>query len=102
MSLIKTDMDGIKKYAQKLNAGDLYPLFACMLTARTWDSINEGIDKKELTEDEVFVNALNAGILFLIFLSSADFFKINIFEIFFQECHLTECRTVCCLMFCRS
>ena len=57
MSLIKTDMDGIKKYAQKLNAGDLYPLFACMLTARTWDSINQGIDKKELTEDEVLLNA---------------------------------------------
>ena len=53
MSLIQADMGGIKTYAQKLNAGDLYPLFACMLTARTWDSINVGIDKKELTESEV-------------------------------------------------
>ena len=53
MSLIKADIDGIKTYAQKLNAGKLYPLFACMLTARTWESVAEGIDKKELTEAEV-------------------------------------------------
>lgn len=52
-SLIWTDMEKVKKYSQCLGAGELYPLFACMLTARSWDSINRGISHAPVTASEV-------------------------------------------------
>ncbi|XP_066468210.1 aarF domain-containing protein kinase 1 isoform X2 [Tiliqua scincoides] len=51
-SLIKADMKRIQKYSRRLGAGDLYPLFACVLTARSWNSINRGIDKLPVTAQE--------------------------------------------------
>ncbi|XP_077906739.1 aarF domain-containing protein kinase 1 isoform X3 [Ictidomys tridecemlineatus] len=51
-SLIWMDMEGVKKYSQRLGAGDLYPLFACMLTARSWDSVNRGISQAPVTSSE--------------------------------------------------
>jgi len=51
-SLIWTDMEKVKKYSQRLGAGDLYPLFACMLTARSWDSVNKGIGQASVTATE--------------------------------------------------
>ena len=53
-SLIFADESGIKKHSESMNAGDLYPLFAAMLTMRPWDSIVEskhgagGIDRLRL------------------------------------------------------
>lgn len=32
-------MQGIKKHAANLNAGEMYPLFAAMLTSRPWEEI---------------------------------------------------------------
>ena len=52
-SLIWTDMKSVKKYSQRLGAGDLYPLFACMLTARSWNSVNTGIGRTPVTATEV-------------------------------------------------
>uniref|UniRef100_A0A8C2NM62 AarF domain-containing protein kinase 1 n=1 Tax=Capra hircus TaxID=9925 RepID=A0A8C2NM62_CAPHI len=51
-SLIWTDMQGVRKYGQRLGAGDLYPLFACMLTARSWDAVNRGIGQTPVTATE--------------------------------------------------
>ncbi|XP_030414880.1 uncharacterized aarF domain-containing protein kinase 1 isoform X2 [Gopherus evgoodei] len=51
-SLIKADMKRVQKYSRRLGAGDLYPLFACMLTARSWDSVNKGIDRSPVTANE--------------------------------------------------
>ncbi|XP_054547874.1 aarF domain-containing protein kinase 1 isoform X2 [Talpa occidentalis] len=51
-SLIWTDMKRVKKYSQRLGAGDLYPLFACMLTARSWDSVIRGIGQAPVTATE--------------------------------------------------
>ncbi|XP_068948424.1 aarF domain-containing protein kinase 1 isoform X2 [Petaurus breviceps papuanus] len=51
-ALIKADMKRVKKYSQRLGAGDLYPLFACMLTARSWDSVNKGIGRAPVTANE--------------------------------------------------
>ncbi|XP_026568322.1 uncharacterized aarF domain-containing protein kinase 1 [Pseudonaja textilis] len=51
-ALIKADIKHIKKYSQRLGAGDLYPLFACMLTARSWESVNKGIDRLPVTSNE--------------------------------------------------
>nr|XP_030687768.1 uncharacterized aarF domain-containing protein kinase 1 isoform X2 [Globicephala melas] len=52
-SLIWTDMKNVKKYSQRLGAGDLYPLFTCMLTARSWDSVNRGIGQTPVTATEL-------------------------------------------------
>lgn len=52
-SLICTDMKRVKKYSQRLGAGDLYPLFACMLTARSWNSVSRGISETPVTATEV-------------------------------------------------
>lgn len=52
-ALIKADIKQIKKYSQRLGAGDLYPLFACMLTARSWESVNKGIDRLPVSSNEV-------------------------------------------------
>ncbi|XP_006157151.1 uncharacterized aarF domain-containing protein kinase 1 isoform X1 [Tupaia chinensis] len=61
-SLIWTDMKQVKEYSQRLGAGDLYPLFACMLTARSWDSVNRGISRAPVTaseDSEIRNNAAN-------------------------------------------
>ncbi|XP_075700605.1 aarF domain-containing protein kinase 1 isoform X2 [Rhinoderma darwinii] len=52
-ALIAADMDGVRRYSQRLGAGDLYPLFACMLTARSWNSVNRGIDRGSVSAEEV-------------------------------------------------
>lgn len=52
-SLIKKDLAGIKKYCLELNAGELHSLLACMVTARSWDSIQTGIGSVNRTEGEV-------------------------------------------------
>lgn len=52
-SLIWTDMDRVKEYSQRLGAADLYPLFACVLTARSWDSVKRGIGQAPVSATEV-------------------------------------------------
>lgn len=52
-ALIKADMKRVQKYSRRLGAGDLYPLFACMLTARSWESVNRGIDQSPVSASEV-------------------------------------------------
>ena len=34
-------MQGIKRHASKMNAGDMYPLFAAMLTSRPWEEVTK-------------------------------------------------------------
>ncbi|XP_067336379.1 aarF domain-containing protein kinase 1 isoform X3 [Channa argus] len=51
-ALIKGDMSGLERYSRKLGAGDLYPLFACVLTARSWTSVNAGISSVPVTHSE--------------------------------------------------
>ncbi|KAM8781286.1 aarF domain-containing protein kinase 1 isoform 2-T2 [Rhynchonycteris naso] len=61
-SLIWTDMKRVEKYSQRLGAGHLYPLFACMLTARSWNSVNRGISQAPVTateDSEIRDNAAN-------------------------------------------
>ncbi|XP_041354027.1 aarF domain-containing protein kinase 1-like isoform X1 [Gigantopelta aegis] len=62
ISLINADVDGIKKYAEAMNCGNLHGLFACMLTARSWKAVSAGIDKHEFSEaegQEIKENAAN-------------------------------------------
>ncbi|KAA8582380.1 hypothetical protein FQN60_009120, partial [Etheostoma spectabile] len=51
-ALIKGDMSGVERYSLRLGAGDLYPLFACVLTARSWTAINVGISSVPVTHSE--------------------------------------------------
>ena len=52
-SIIAADLEGIKRYSTALGAGDMYGLFTCMLTARSWDVVMTGIDKVAPSEQEV-------------------------------------------------
>lgn len=51
-ALIKTDKKAIEKYSRRLGAAELYPLFACMVTGRSWASITKGIDQIPVSKTE--------------------------------------------------
>ncbi|XP_060919133.1 aarF domain-containing protein kinase 1 [Labrus mixtus] len=51
-ALIKGDMPGVERYSRRLGAGELYPLFACVLTARSWTAVNAGISSVPVTHSE--------------------------------------------------
>ncbi|XP_013867332.1 aarF domain-containing protein kinase 1 isoform X2 [Austrofundulus limnaeus] len=57
MSLINRDLAGVERYSRRLGAGDLYPLFACVLTARSWNSVNAGISSVPVTHAEIMAVA---------------------------------------------
>ncbi|CAH2328448.1 uncharacterized aarF domain-containing kinase 1 [Pelobates cultripes] len=60
-ALIDVNMEGIRKYSQRLGAGELYPLFACVLTARSWNSVNRGIKQNSVTKEEALEIRNNAA-----------------------------------------
>ncbi|XP_041828246.1 aarF domain-containing protein kinase 1 isoform X2 [Melanotaenia boesemani] len=62
MSLIRGDMSGLERYSRRLGAGDLYPLFACVLTARSWTSVNAGIGSVPVTHAEDVEIRTNAAL----------------------------------------
>ena len=52
--MLKGDTEVVKHNCQLLNAGNLYPLLASMVCARTWDSIaNAELDKGPPSSTEV-------------------------------------------------
>ncbi|XP_071551401.1 aarF domain-containing protein kinase 1 isoform X2 [Panulirus ornatus] len=52
LSILNADLNEIQRYGDQLGVGELFGLFACMVTGRSWDSITKGIDKKERTSSE--------------------------------------------------
>ncbi|KAE8586123.1 hypothetical protein XENTR_v10021559 [Xenopus tropicalis] len=60
-ALIAADMQQIRIYSQRLGAGELYPLFACMLTARSWESVNQGIYQNTVSREEALEIRSNAA-----------------------------------------
>ena len=46
-------MAGIQYWADRLGAGHMYGLLACIVTARSWNAISKGIDRKAFSEEEV-------------------------------------------------
>ncbi|CAL8303976.1 unnamed protein product [Boreogadus saida] len=52
-ALITSDMPAVERYSRRLGAGELFPLFACMLTARSWNAVNTGITATPVTHSEV-------------------------------------------------
>lgn len=58
LSILDKDKQGMKEHCDKLGVGDLYALFACMVSGRTWDSIESGLDKTKFTAREVSVSLI--------------------------------------------
>lgn len=52
LALIHGDMSAVEHFSRRLGAGDLYPLFACVLTARSWTAVNAGISSVPVTQSE--------------------------------------------------
>ncbi|KAM3870844.1 aarF domain-containing protein kinase 1 [Diretmus argenteus] len=61
-ALIGGDMAGVERYSRRMGAGDLYPLFACVLTARSWSSVNAGISSTPITHSEDVELQTNAAL----------------------------------------
>ncbi|XP_038585745.1 aarF domain-containing protein kinase 1-like [Micropterus salmoides] len=55
-------MSGVERYSRRLGAGDLYPLFACVLTARSWTAVNAGISSVPVTHSEDVEIRTNAAL----------------------------------------
>ncbi|XP_062253641.1 aarF domain-containing protein kinase 1 isoform X1 [Platichthys flesus] len=61
-ALINSDMSKVERYSRRLGAGDLYPLFACVLTARSWTAVNAGISSVPVTNSEDVEIRTNAAL----------------------------------------
>lgn len=54
LSILKVDREGMRYHSGTLGIKrELYPLFACMLTGRPWESVVAGIDKTKQSSEEV-------------------------------------------------
>lgn len=51
-ALLSNDLDGIKKYSERLGGGNAYVLFSCVLTARSWEAVEGNSLSAAKTEDE--------------------------------------------------
>eukprot|EP00730_Choanoeca_flexa_P017886 TRINITY_DN8660_c0_g1_i4.p1 TRINITY_DN8660_c0_g1~~TRINITY_DN8660_c0_g1_i4.p1 ORF type:complete len:607 (+),score=96.02 TRINITY_DN8660_c0_g1_i4:101-1921(+) len=56
-SLLEGDADKIKEHAECMNVGELYPLFAAMLTYKPWDDV---VAQKELSEGRLDLTGTDA------------------------------------------
>ncbi|XP_029349168.1 aarF domain-containing protein kinase 1 isoform X1 [Echeneis naucrates] len=61
-ALIKGNMSKVEQYSRRLGAGDLYPLFACVLTARSWTAVSSGISSVPVTNSEDVEIRTNAAL----------------------------------------
>lgn len=52
MSIVRADVDDMRKNSEELGIGELYGLFACMVSGRSWNAILGGIDKQSKTSAE--------------------------------------------------
>uniref|UniRef100_A0AC35TVF2 ABC1 domain-containing protein n=1 Tax=Rhabditophanes sp. KR3021 TaxID=114890 RepID=A0AC35TVF2_9BILA len=61
LALLKPDKEEVKAISKEMGVGDLYNLFACIVTSRSWDSVQHGIHKRKLGEKEIEQIAEYAG-----------------------------------------
>ena len=52
LSILNSDINGIKEWGKKLGVKDLAPLLACLLTSRTWETIVTGLHKEQSIENK--------------------------------------------------
>ena len=51
---MSADLEGIKEYSRRMDVEEYYGIFACMLSARTWNTVVSGIrNNTALSRDEV-------------------------------------------------
>lgn len=53
LSILNKNKDKMKLHCDQLGVGDLYALFSCMVSGRTWDAIESGLDQTKFTLREV-------------------------------------------------
>lgn len=51
-AIIKRDVEAIRSAATTLGVGELYGLFACMVTARSWNAIQRGMEVSQRNSSE--------------------------------------------------
>ncbi|KAF4518492.1 hypothetical protein B566_EDAN006497 [Ephemera danica] len=52
LSVLNSDMTAMKRIAMELGVGDLFWLFSCMVTGRTWEAISGGITRSRPNANE--------------------------------------------------
>ncbi|GMS80290.1 hypothetical protein PENTCL1PPCAC_2465, partial [Pristionchus entomophagus] len=52
VALLKPDQDEIKRVANEMGVGELYGLFACIVTRRSWKSVTSGVNKRTMDDSE--------------------------------------------------
>uniref|UniRef100_A0A1B6MKA0 Protein kinase domain-containing protein n=1 Tax=Graphocephala atropunctata TaxID=36148 RepID=A0A1B6MKA0_9HEMI len=52
LSILNKDKELMRQHCEKLGVGDLYAFFACMVSGRTWDAIESGLNKTKFTVRE--------------------------------------------------
>eukprot|EP00794_Sanderia_malayensis_P020360 gene20360-22368_t len=52
-ALIRADVDAIKHYSGIFGVGDMHGLFACIISARSWNAVTTGMEKVSFTKQEV-------------------------------------------------
>uniref|UniRef100_A0A1B0FJQ8 Protein kinase domain-containing protein n=1 Tax=Glossina morsitans morsitans TaxID=37546 RepID=A0A1B0FJQ8_GLOMM len=53
LSILNVDRDSMQKYSENLGIkGNLYGLFACMVTGRPWETVVQGVNKVKYTKEE--------------------------------------------------
>lgn len=51
LAIINADVDNIRTYGKELGAGELFPLLACILAAKPWESLAAGLTKMNKKTD---------------------------------------------------
>ena len=60
-AIISADLEGIKEYSEKMDVGEYYGIFACMLAARTWNTVVSGMKRTPFSQNEVSAGAYPDG-----------------------------------------
>ena len=66
LAIINRDVPSIRLAADRLGVGQLAELFACMVTARSWTSIQKGLDVAPKTKSEVGLSSYKSKIWIII------------------------------------
>lgn len=64
LSILSIDRSAMRYHANNLGVeGDLYGLFACMITGRPWESVIRGIDRVSQSDEEKELLQTNTGLV---------------------------------------
>lgn len=86
MSILDNNHDKMKKYCTKLGVAEMYGLLVCMVAGRTWDSVQDGIATKKLTDAEVIQNNKSIYKKIIIMFVFISFYRKKNFKVEFHWC----------------